>query len=374
MLQKSMGVPKQGGPGRRVPRRARPLAMLLGALLLVPTLDVVSTAADPVSDARAKVAVAQRAANEAAGRYEDAQVEMAELSNEIDRLQGQITAGEERAAMLRVAAQRRAVEVYKGGGSTAPFLAIDEDPLDAIRREKLFAGANARDNNAIDELGELNDELARQRAGVDARRAEQQDALEVFRAETRSLQAELATAQRAQAAAEEEARKAAEAARKAEQERQAREKATQEAGSRQTTSTSASGRAPSGGLICPIQGPVSFVDSWGAPRPGGRVHVGVDLMSPRGTPNVAVVSGSITQKTGGTSGNGVYLSGDNGDLYYYFHLDSYAGGPRRVTQGEVVGYVGNTGDASGGATHTHFEIHPGGGGPVNPYPAVRAVC
>ena len=91
-------------------------------------------------------------------------------------------------------------------------------------------------------------------------------------------------------------------------------------------------------------------------------------MSPRGTPNVAVVSGTIRQKTGGTSGHGVWLHGDNGNLYYYFHLESYEGGPRQVSQGEVVGYVGNTGDARGGATHTHFEIHPGGGGPRQPVP------
>jgi murein DD-endopeptidase MepM/ murein hydrolase activator NlpD len=97
-------------------------------------------------------------------------------------------------------------------------------------------------------------------------------------------------------------------------------------------------------------------------------------MAPRGTPNVAVISGTVTMKADSVSGNGVYLQGDNGDRYYYFHLDSYEGGARRVSQGEVVGYTGNTGDASGGATHTHFEIHPGGGGPVNPYPTARAIC
>jgi murein DD-endopeptidase MepM/ murein hydrolase activator NlpD len=367
MWQKSITEANAPAPVRRRQRRA--LSAVAGVLLMVAA---VPAGADPVGDARAEVADAQRAANAAAARYESAQVEMAKLQNEIDRLEQQIAAGEQRQAKLRLVAADRAVEVYKSGGRAAPFLAIDDDPLDAVRREKFLEGANARDDAAVDALGEVNDELTRQRAAIDARREEQSAALEVFRAETRRLEADLAAAQQAQATAEEEARKAAEAARKADEERQAREKAAQSVGSRPTTTSS--GRAPAGGLICPIQGPVSFVDSWHAPRPGGRLHVGVDLMSPRGTPNVAVVSGTITQKAGATSGNGVYLHGDNGDLYYYFHLDAYEGGPRRVAQGDVVGYVGNTGDASGGATHTHFEIHPGGGSAINPYPAVRAVC
>ena len=131
---------------------------------------------------------------------------------------------------------------------------------------------------------------------------------------------------------------------------------------------------PSGNRVCPVRGAVSFVDSWGAPRSGGRSHQGVDMMSARGTPNVAIVSGTITQKVGSLAGNGVYLSGDDGNSYWYFHLDRYEGGPRHVAQGEVVGYTGSSGNADGGATHTHFEYHPGHGGAANPYPIVRAVC
>ena len=63
--------------------------------------------------------------------------------------------------------------------------------------------------------------------------------------------------------------------------------------------------------------------------------------------------------------------GDDGNLYYYFHLDSYAGGSRQVSQGEVIGYTGNTGDASGGPTHTHFEVHPGGRRCGEPVPVRR---
>jgi len=97
-------------------------------------------------------------------------------------------------------------------------------------------------------------------------------------------------------------------------------------------------------------------------------------MSPRGTPNVAVVSGEIRQKVGGTSGISVYLYGDDGNAYWYFHLEAFEGPPRRVQQGEVVGYTGSTGNASGTAPHTHFEYHPGGGPAVNPYPLARSAC
>ena len=54
---------------------------------------------------------------------------------------------------------------------------------------------------------------------------------------------------------------------------------------------------------------MSFVDSWGAPRSGGRTHQGVDMMAARGTPDVAIVSGTITQQYGSLQGNGVFLQG-----------------------------------------------------------------
>ena len=85
-----------------------------------------------------------------------------------------------------------------------------------------------------------------------------------------------------------------------------------------------------------------------------------------------MVSGRITQKYGPRQGNGVHLHGDDGNLYSYFHLDAYAGGPRRVARGEVIGYMGDTG--SPGAVHTHFEIRPGGGRSINPYGTLRAIC
>ncbi|MEY2444366.1 MAG: peptidoglycan LD-endopeptidase LytH [Ilumatobacteraceae bacterium] len=124
--------------------------------------------------------------------------------------------------------------------------------------------------------------------------------------------------------------------------------------------------------ICPVAGPTAFGDTWGAPRSGGRTHQGVDMMSPFGTPLVAVVAGNATFRTNTLGGNTISLNGADGNGYYYAHLSSWEGASRSVSAGEVIGYVGHTGDTS--ANHLHFEIHPGGGAAVNPYPTVRQYC
>ncbi|HEX4867619.1 MAG TPA: LysM peptidoglycan-binding domain-containing protein [Acidimicrobiales bacterium] len=129
----------------------------------------------------------------------------------------------------------------------------------------------------------------------------------------------------------------------------------------------------SAGLRCPVQGGAKMMNDWGFPRSGGRFHEGNDLFSPRGTPAVAVVSGTATQVVGKLGGNQVKLTGDDGVAYYYTHLDSF-GKSGRVAAGDVVGTVGNTGNAAGGPPHIHFEVHPGAGAAINPYPRLSGVC
>ena len=126
------------------------------------------------------------------------------------------------------------------------------------------------------------------------------------------------------------------------------------------------------GIVCPIAGPRAFADTWGAARSAGRSHEGVDMMSPLGTPVVAVESGSVQMKTTSLGGNSAWVTGGSGTRYFYAHLNGWEGPSRSVSQGEVIGYVGHTGNTS--ANHLHFEVHPGGGVAVNPYPYVRAVC
>ncbi|HEY7400774.1 MAG TPA: peptidoglycan DD-metalloendopeptidase family protein [Actinomycetota bacterium] len=136
------------------------------------------------------------------------------------------------------------------------------------------------------------------------------------------------------------------------------------------------GGFPAGGSgaiqICPVQGPVSFVDSFGWPRPGGRIHEGIDMISPEGTPVVAVHAGVATRNPNTLGGNAVVLyHAGSSDWTYYAHLSAY-GAEGNVSAGTVIGYVGHTGDTS--TNHLHFEYHPGGGAAVDPYQALLAVC
>jgi murein DD-endopeptidase MepM/ murein hydrolase activator NlpD len=123
---------------------------------------------------------------------------------------------------------------------------------------------------------------------------------------------------------------------------------------------------------------VSFRDTWGAPRSGGRRHQGTDVMAPFNVPVYAFTSGVVLRRSSSRLGGlGLYMRGDDGATYYYAHLNGYttAGSAgRRVVAGEHIGYNGYTGNASRSAPHVHFERAGGGGGRQNPYAYLVAAC
>jgi hypothetical protein len=126
------------------------------------------------------------------------------------------------------------------------------------------------------------------------------------------------------------------------------------------------GRFPVGGLA-------NFSDDWLEPRFDGYFHFhhGTDVFAQGGLPVRAPADGTLRQSSDTLGGTAVYVTEADGTYYYMAHLSAYVEGEvtgQPVKAGDVIGFVGNSGDAQGGATHVHFEIHPNGGGPVDPKP------
>jgi peptidase M23-like protein len=144
-------------------------------------------------------------------------------------------------------------------------------------------------------------------------------------------------------------------------------------------------------LIFPVVGPVSYTDDFGDPRGASR-HEGNDIMAAKKSAAVAVEAGTVKfWTTSSRAGCMLYLYGKSGTTYLYIHLNndrtmandntgacvpgiSYARGLKngsKVKAGQMIGYVGDSGDANGGAAHLHFEVHPNDGAAVSPYPYLR---
>jgi peptidoglycan LD-endopeptidase LytH len=350
-----------------------------------------------------------------------------ELVDEIAALEADIAATQQQVDELQARADDRAVTAYVSG-TISGVAALDVDSImDSARRTTLLGNLAANDENVLDALTVANDDREAQERALQSLEAEQMEIAERLEqevaealaklAEAQALEAEIAVKYEAELAAyraaveqarrEQEARRAAEAAaRQAEVDRQRRAQrdaerqrlAEEEAARNATSTTTLPPTGPDGSTLppstaapgstggvntegawlpttawsCPQPG-AAFFDSWGAPRSGGRRHQGVDLMVPEGNDVIAVVDGSVNHQNGGLAGVGVWLHGDDGNTYFYAHLLEGSVKDGRVQRGSALGKSSDSGNARG-VPHTHFEIHPGGGRAVNPYPAVRAYC
>ena len=140
------------------------------------------------------------------------------------------------------------------------------------------------------------------------------------------------------------------------------------------SSSAASSQPASGGVVCPLPNGSSFIDTWGYARAAGRTHKGTDMIASKGSTIVAMVGGSIRMNWHSLGGRQVYVYGTDGVTYYYAHLSGYPSGlssGQTVSQGQVIGYVGSTGNATTNVLHLGMII---GGTYVNPYATVRAAC
>lgn len=375
-------------------RRPRLHLSLATAICAVMVLTVGPVGAQSIEDARRERNQIQARLDAAAEDLAALEARIGGLDDETQTLEArmQALAAEADEAEQRVADRIR--EMYKRGIDT-PVLQLlsGDDATAALERAELAGHLLAGDRVEIEEAvaartraTEVADQLDASRADLDAARAEQEAVLEELRADldrAAALEERLVEEERQR---QEEARRRAQAAKEAaearaaeEARREAAEQAQQaeaaEAQAAPSTPTAAPAAPSSGGRACPVGQPHSFTDTWGAPRSGGRSHKGVDILANYGTPVYAIVDGQWDVRAyGNLAGNWAILRGNDGNTYYYMHLQSHTvGDGASVTAGTQTGTIGDTGNARG-TPHLHFEYHPGGGGAANPYPITRAAC
>ena len=312
----------------------------------------------------------KRRANQAAAGYARAQAKVARLGNDIGRLEQDVAKLQGQMAPLRTAITRRAVAVYQTGRGidTIAGLSVQPDLVESARGVRLVSQTSVAELDVIERLNTASARIRERQKAIAEKRQAQEAAMTELDGERKVVELQLAVMARARQDLQSRVVAAPRASRSRSGPREVPPQPVLQ------TAEAAAAIPVATNLVCPIAGPVAFTDSWGDPRGGGRRHKGTDLMNTFGTPNLAVVSGQIARHRSGAGGLAIYLYGDDGHTYYYAHLAEVVGPDRRVAQGEVVAKTGNSGNARGGAPHTHFEIHPGGGAAVNPYPSMRAVC
>ncbi|HLT15696.1 MAG TPA: peptidoglycan DD-metalloendopeptidase family protein [Acidimicrobiales bacterium] len=336
-----------------------------------------------------ELARARARADRAAAELAEAETVLGELEAEIQTLEARAAEAQGRINELRDAVRELAVRRYINADA-AQLTYLDPDINVQARADTLGRYATQGNQDALDDFIAASEDLEIAQRELEEKRAAQADAIDELAARRKALEAEFKRLEKLERERQEAERKRREAAAKAAREAAAKEAAAKAAAGRPGGGSSRAGGssgpsrpanpvpsppAAGGGIICPVQGPVAFSDTWGAPRSGGRSHKGVDMLAPIGTPTVAPVSGYVTHRGNTLGGLSWHLQGDDGTYYYGTHLSAYANvGAGHVEAGTVIGYVGDTGNARG-TPHLHFEMHPGGRGrAINPYPYVRAAC
>ena len=324
---------------------------------------------EQIADEDAELAGLQSDLNEQAAEIERARSDLERTKADIESIRELIRDSRIRLGRLRDRLSERAVEAYMGGPAANLDLLLGSETtaefsdrmtfIDAVSRQDAELATDVQ--NQTYELqvrqSELDDLLGEQRrrlegleedqAALDQRFAEQTSRLsdlDDLRAEAADLVARLEN------------------------------QLEQELATIPPPSSGGGGDGIPGPLFaCPVNGPHAYADTFGETHVHEgwtHVHAGNDIMAPYGIPIVAPFDGTAVSGSDATAGIYVTVNGAQG-FVQMLHMSS-VGQTGAVSTGDVVGYIGTTGNASG--PHTHFEWHPGGGAPADPYPQLNEVC
>ena len=332
---------------------------LLGLLLAgIPALQ-----AAPLDDARRRERALKGELQQATAELQAAEAALARAEDQLAYDKGQLQAADRQQRGARAALAGQAAAMYRSGGLAFADALLDQDPSQVPGRVEMATVLVSRNAQLIEDA-QVTGDAYRSVLGRVTRGYERAKELhEQARAAVAKLESGLEEAQAVEARLV-----------RLEQRRKAATKVA-------PTPPPSGGGGGGGGAVsssgraCILERPYSYVDSWGAPRSGGRSHQGTDVMAPHGARVFAFVNGVVSRES--TSSNGgiqLYLQGDNGVEYFYAHLSGYAVSTgARVRAGQLIAYNGQTGNAQYTAPHVHFEVHMSGGA-VNPYPHLKPVC
>jgi murein DD-endopeptidase MepM/ murein hydrolase activator NlpD len=289
---------------------------------------------------------------EAEGRFEQITLQLHETADRLREATDELTTVQDRL-------DERARETFMTGrGTELEFLLGATSLADLSARVEYMDALSETDADLATQVENLKNELSAQKEEEKALQEKAADALREVEAEQAALDAKLAEQQQVLDELESKKARAAELVKNLEKKYQ-----------RELAALTGLGR-PGAGVFkyCPVDPPRAVYDGFGAPRYGGgyHPHAGNDIIAPQGTPIRATFDGVASTSTNGLGGYAVYVRGDLGYTYNAHLMQPGVTGPVRA--GDVIGYVGTTGNAS--TPHNHFEWHPysiPSGWPVSPY-------
>lgn len=365
------------------------------AVLLLITL-APSAGAGPKEEldrARARLAVLERQIEDQQAVLDRISAESAALAQEMGEQQAEydattaellqtqrrVAGAEERYEIVETQLDERVRETFmQGPASPVEFLLGATSLSDLSARLEYVDAITQTDADLANRVQNLKNELSAEARGQQRLRAKQADALGRLRGEQAQLEAQFGQQREIYGDI---------------QDKKAEAETLVEKLGREYREWLAALSGVSNGVFkfCPVDQPRAVYDGFGAPRYAGgyHPHAGNDIVAPLGTPIRATFAGTARSSSNTLGGNAVYVYGSLGYVYNA-HLSAYSENSNgSVEAGEVIGYVGNTGDAQGGVYHDHFEWHPNVipsdwpdsaygydviGSAVNPYPLLQQVC